>query len=139
MYTGYELTNESRNKLRQMFPPKYPEFLGHHITEKFGVKNPNDTPDMPGEVKVVGYLDEGNGLEGLLVSIDGNTRRPDGSAYHITWSLDRSKGYKPVDTNKHINSAKPVSPVNINVTPKFFSSSTKSELKRKTLRDFVEI
>ena len=139
MYTGYELTEQSREKLRELFPPKYSEFLGHHITEQFGVKDPSKVPDQPGEAKVIGYLDEGNGLEGLLVSIDGNTRRPDGSLYHITWSIDRSKGYKPVHTNKYIDQARPVSPVNIQVIPKFFSGSTQQEMKRQTLKDYVNI
>lgn len=140
MYTGYELTKESRERLREAFPPKYPEMLGHHITEEFGVKDPQKIPEQPGEIKVIGYVDEGNGLEGLLVSIDGNTRRPDGSLYHITWSIDRSKGYKPFHTNKYIKNAVPLtSPININASPKFFTGSTTQELKKQTLKDYFTL
>jgi hypothetical protein len=36
---------------------------------------------------VVGRADDGHGLECLVVEIDGTTDRPDGSTFHITWSL----------------------------------------------------
>ena len=39
MYNGYELESGSRQKLLDLFPPKYPTFIGHHITEKFGIKD----------------------------------------------------------------------------------------------------
>jgi hypothetical protein len=134
MYTGYELSEDSRNKLKQIFPPKYSELLGHHITHKFGTKNENDIPDQPNTVQVVGYVDDGKGIEGLLVEIDGTTKRADGSLFHITWSLDRSQGYKPAHTNNIIEGATPLKkPVSITVTPKMFNGPTP-----KTLRDFVE-
>lgn len=138
MYTGYELSENSRNKLRNIFPPQYTEFLGHHITEKFGVSDPDETPKQPTSAKVVGYVNDNTGIEGLLVEINGTTKRPDGSSYHITWSLDREKGYKPVHTNKIIHEATRLkSPIDIEVTPKFFSGSTKQEIKKQTLKDFV--
>ena len=137
MYTGYELSEESRNKLKKIFPPKYPMFLGHHITEKFGESDPDNIPEQPEKAKVVGYVNDKKGIEGLLVSINGTTNRPDGSQYHITWSLDNSKGYKPVHTNKIISKAVSIKPINIEVTPKFFSNSTTQELKKKTLKDHV--
>ena len=36
---------------------------------------------------MVGRADDDRSLECLVVEIDGNTDRPDGSTYHITWSL----------------------------------------------------
>jgi len=138
MYTGYELTSSSRDKLKRLFPPKYPIFLGHHITEKFGETDPKNIPKTPQTVEVVGYIDEKNGIEGFLVSIDKNTKRSDGNLYHITWSLDSSKGYKPAHTNKVIKNAKSIPPIDIDVIPKFFSGSTQQELK-KTLKDYVNI
>jgi hypothetical protein len=35
----------------------------------------------------VGRADDGRSLQCLVVEIDGTTDRPDGSTYHITWSL----------------------------------------------------
>ena len=99
MYTAHVLDKKSRRELAKVFPPKYPEFVGHHITLKFGV--PKDAPNpRPAIVKVVGYADDGEGLEALVVEVDGKTVRPDGGIYHITWSLDRSKGKKPVHSNE---------------------------------------
>ena len=34
-----------------------------------------------------------------LFRIDGTCDRPDGSIYHITWSIDRARGRKPVESN----------------------------------------
>jgi hypothetical protein len=61
------------------------------------------------EAEIVGTADDGESLECLVVSIDGTTDRPDGSTYHITWSLGpgrraresndvlRDRGWKPIE------------------------------------------
>lgn len=134
MYTGYELTEESRNKLAQLYPPKNPTWLGHHITEVFGVKGDYPKPDSPDTVSVIGYL-ESNGIEGFLVSVDGNVDRPSGGKYHITWSIDKSKGVKPLHTNKLVNNPQRISPIEINVTPKVFTKSTEQSLQRESIPD----
>lgn len=96
-YTAYVLDDASRQLLAKQFPPKYPKFIGHHVTVKFGV--PKDAaPPPPAKVTVVGYADSGDGLEALIVTINGLTEREDGSVFHITWSLDPTK-YKPKDSN----------------------------------------
>lgn len=97
-YTAYVLDQNSRDALEKRFPPKYPKFIGHHVTVQFGV--PADTEAPPAaQLKVVGYVDSGDGLEALVVSISGSTSRQDGKLYHITWSLDPEK-YSPVDSNE---------------------------------------
>jgi hypothetical protein len=35
--------------------------------------------------------DDGEGIQALLVSVDGKKVKPDGFPYHITWSLDTSQ------------------------------------------------
>lgn len=98
-YTAYVLTDETIEMLKERFPPKYPDFLGHHITVEFDV--PSDTPlppDVTDRIEVIGFKDSGDGLQVLVVSIKGSTKRPDGSWYHITWSLDFNK-YNSVDSN----------------------------------------
>lgn len=117
MYTAYKLTQKSRQKLAYLYPPKYPEFIGHHITEKFGVGPDEPAPDEPVLIQVVGYIDNGEGVEGFLVEIDGESDRPSGGKYHITWSIDRSKGFKPVNTNDYVNQAEEVRPVTIHAEP----------------------
>lgn len=118
-YEAYVLTEASRERLATMFPPKYPEWVGHHVTHRFGVPrreskwsgpllvHPYGNFVMPergegvfGEtgVFVIGYAEE-DGIEALVCTVDGGSKRPDGGTYHITWSLDRAKGKKPVDSN----------------------------------------
>jgi hypothetical protein len=119
-YAGYLLEPGSRSKLAGIFPPQFPEFIGHHVTEQFGVRR--SEVDLPESVdaRVVGYA-QTDGLEALVVEIDGSTTRPDGSTYHITWSLDRSQGFKPVHSNNLLkNGWQNVDPINIHVTPQFF-------------------
>lgn len=91
-----ELTDESRSKILSVFPPKYSEAIAHHITYK-GVVSELPTPED--EFMVVGYADNGESLEAAVVAVNGSTARPDGSTYHITISLDRDKGVKPMHSN----------------------------------------
>ncbi|RLC97486.1 MAG: hypothetical protein DRI46_12980 [Chloroflexi bacterium] len=129
MYTGYEIEAGSRQKLATLFPPKYPNFMGHHITEAFGVKD-GSVPEQPQHVLVVAHIDNGEDVEGFVVSIDGSSDRPDGDTYHLTWSLDRSNGAKPVHTNNHIESAKPLKqPIEIDASAKFFTGAGQSYAK----------
>ena len=117
-YSAYVLDEHSRSILKEKFPPKYPEFIGHHITYKFGVSKGSEPPSDPSSVNVIGYSDE-DGLEALVVSIDGSNERPDGSVYHITWSLDRNKGKKPVHSNDLVkNGYDKIEPIKISVKPK---------------------
>lgn len=117
MYTAYTLTNVSRKKLYLLYPPKYPDFIGHHITEEFGVPVGTEAPPDPQLVEVVGYIDSGDGVEGFLVEVNGKSERPSGGKYHITWSIDRENGKKPVHTNEYVDQAKAISPIRITVVP----------------------
>ena len=49
-------------------------------------------------VEVIGYASD-HRLECLVVSLDGVTERPNGGIYHITLSIDREQGAKPVHSN----------------------------------------
>jgi len=100
MYTAFVLTDSARTELLQKFRPKYNRVYAHHVTERFGVGI--DTP-VPYDsiVSAYAHIDTEDGLELLLVSVDGRNKRPDGGTYHITWSLNPDL-YKPVDSNKVI-------------------------------------
>ena len=84
-YTGWLLDPGDREALLQRFPPAYPEVVAHHVTLKFGDRAAVPPTDTAAEV--VGRADDGRGVEALVVRIAGSTRRPDGGAFHITWSL----------------------------------------------------
>ena len=103
--TGWKLPKADRELLLQRFPPKYDEVVADHVTLRVGGTQLPPTPDA----EVVGRADDNDSLECLVVKLDGTTDRPDGSTYHITWSLGpgrdavesndvlRDKGWQRID------------------------------------------
>lgn len=93
---GWKLDGEQRKELLQQFPPKFSEVVADHVTLAANVRT---SAELPGEAlgEIVGRIDDGRGVDALVVSIDGTTGRPDGSTYHITWSL--SAGRRAVESN----------------------------------------
>jgi hypothetical protein len=84
--TGWKLPPDERASLLHRFPPKYENVIADHVTLHTGAKPQTPLPRKP-DARIVGRADDGNGLECLVVELDGTTDRPDGSTYHITWSL----------------------------------------------------
>ena len=82
---GWLLAEDDREKLLQQFPPKFEKTVAHHVT----LKSEAERDPLPNDVnaEVVGRADDESGVEAMVVAIDGTTGRPDGSTYHITWSL----------------------------------------------------
>lgn len=118
-YSGWELNEDSRNKLLKIFEPKFSDVIAHHITLKFPVKSNSDDPAQV-EAEVVGYACD-ESLECLVVSVDGSTERPDGKVFHITWSLERDDGRTPSQSNSLLKDGwEKVEPIKISVTPKVF-------------------
>lgn len=102
-YTSYLLTEASRNYLLELYRPRYKRVVCEHITEDFGVADDYPLPKEPQSLLVIGHVDSGDGVEALLVSINGNVSRPDGKPYHITHSL--AEGREPVESNDYISLA----------------------------------
>ena len=94
---GWKLDRSQREELLQRFPPQYPNAIADHVTLKSNSKGVS----VPAEVisQIVGRADDGDSLECLVVEIDGTTDRPDGSTFHITWSLDKAKGREARESN----------------------------------------
>ncbi len=84
-YTGWLVDAAARETLLAQFPPRYPIVVAHHVTLKFG----DETATPPGavEASIVGEADDGQGVQALVVAIDGSIARPDGQTFHVTWSL----------------------------------------------------
>ena len=99
--TGWKLEEEERRLLLERFPPRWPDVLADHITLDAQARAQDPLP-VARKAEIVGNISDGAGLEAMVVAIDGTTARPDGSSYHITWSLDRSRGRKPVESNQVI-------------------------------------
>lgn len=84
---GWKIDRAQRKELLQQFPPRYRNVDADHVTLR--TRSAEDSA-LPEEVlgEIVGRVDDGRGLEALVVAIGGTTDRPDGSTYHITWSLE---------------------------------------------------
>ena len=94
-YSAYVIKEKSRKALLVRFPPKFSESIAHHVTYCFPDKEP---PPKVDKVRVVGYA-ENQRLECAVVEVNGSTNRPKGGVFHITLSLDRTLGAKPVQSN----------------------------------------
>ena len=90
---GWALDREQRKELLQQFPPKFDNVVADHVTLAAKAKQDAALPcERLGEI--VGRIDDGEGVEALVVAIDDSTDRPDGSIYHITWSLGEGRRAK---------------------------------------------
>lgn len=99
-YVGWALPPEERARLLGLFWPAYPDLIAHHVTLAFPA---GDRPlPTATEGVIVGEANDGVAVQALVVEIDGSTTRPDGGTFHVTWSLDRAQGVKPVDSNRVI-------------------------------------
>jgi hypothetical protein len=117
--TGWKLDRADRAKLLERFVPEWPDVIADHVTLDASARR--DAPLPPeSRAEIVGSVSDGAGLQALVVAIDGSTDRPDGSTYHITWSLDRSRGRKAVQSNDLIAKRgfdRFDKPVSIRITP----------------------
>ncbi len=84
--TGWKLAPDDRSALLERFPPRYDNVIADHVTLRVGADARTPLPRRV-EARIVGQADDGDSLQCMVVEIDGTTDRPDGSTYHITWSL----------------------------------------------------
>ena len=92
---GWLLAEDDRERLLQEFPPKFQQTVAHHVTLKTEAEMDPLPPDV--RAAIVGRTDDEQGVEAIVVAIDGSTDRADGSTYHITWSL--SDGRRARESN----------------------------------------
>lgn len=124
-YLALVLDRKSWDRLLKKFPPKYADTIAHHVTIEFGIDEAEARDRIAAlrEVRldVVGYTDDGRSLEALVVAVDGETARPDGSVFHITWSLDKGKGRRTRHSNDVIEEFgwDEVGPIPFIATPEF--------------------
>lgn len=96
---GWKISRDDRTRLLERFPPVWPDVIADHVTMVASRCVAVTTPKVAVS-KVVGHVNDGEGLQALVVEIDGTTDRPDGSTFHITWSIDRARGRVPKDSNE---------------------------------------
>ncbi|HEV2595750.1 MAG TPA: hypothetical protein VGU01_11165 [Sphingomicrobium sp.] len=108
--TGWKLSSDDRAVLLGRFPPRYENVIADHVTLRAGAPFSTALPRKPAAARIVGHADDGRGVECMVVELDGTTSRPDGSTYHITWSIGcdrkaresndvlREKAWEPLST-----------------------------------------
>jgi hypothetical protein len=90
---GWKLDSSQRKELLQQFPPRFKNVVADHVTLRARASGKAPLPEeMIGEI--VGRVHDGRGVEAMVVRIGGTTDRPDGSTYHITWSLEDGRRAK---------------------------------------------
>lgn len=96
---GWKLDSEQRRELLLQFPPRYGEVVADHVTL---VSRVGRDSALPGATtgEIVGRADDGEGVEALVVRIEGGTARPGGGTFHITWSLDGERDRKARQSNE---------------------------------------
>ena len=94
---GWKLDRDQRDELLKRFPPRYADVIADHVTLRTNAGQ-DELPD-PVDAAIIGRADDGDSLECMVATIDGTCDRPDGSTFHITWSLDRSKGREARESN----------------------------------------
>ena len=119
MYSAWVLSESSKTKITNLFGQAHPDLVGHHVTYMFGKDAviPEDAV-----ISLVGHCVTDK-IECFVAEVNGSIKRPDGAIYHLTWSLDKSKGAKPVDSNNAIETqgfTHIETPVQITTTPNIF-------------------
>jgi hypothetical protein len=94
---GWKLDRAQRAELLKRFPPRYADTIADHVTLKTDAKSDPLSDEV--EAAIVGHADDRDSLECMVVTVDGTTDRPDGSTFHITWSLDKAKGREARESN----------------------------------------
>ena len=113
---GWTLDEAERAALLEQFPPRYEQVVAHHVTLAIEAED-RDLPP-PVRAAIVARADDGQGVEAMVVTIDGDTARPDGSTFHISWSL--GEGRRARESNDVLRQggwAELDHPVPITVTP----------------------
>ena len=113
---GWKLERGERTELLEQFEPVYGNVIADHVT--LAARVAADTP-LPGETiaEVVGRIDDEQGVEALVVAIHGTTDRPDGSTYHVTWSLGPGRHAKESNDALAAHPWQPIDPVPLTLTP----------------------
>jgi hypothetical protein len=102
-YVGWALDDPERSRLLTYFRPVYPDIYAHHVTLAFGVSEDYPLPETT-RGAIIGIADDRRAIQALVVEIGETIKRPDGNIFHLTWSLDRSMGARPMHSNDVIRS-----------------------------------
>mgnify|MGYP004047763979 CR=1 FL=1 len=106
-YTALKLSDDSRAQILEAFPPQFSNVACDHITLNFGVDQSSPLPDGEHVIEIIGHAINKDGIEALVVTVNGQDTRKDGSPYHITLSYDPDKNAPAsYDLNKPVEKRK---------------------------------
>jgi hypothetical protein len=88
-YNGWMLPDRERARILESFPPTYEVVKASHVTLEID----DETIPQDADIEIVGRIFH-DGVEALVVSVDGSTTRPDGRTFHITLSLAEGRASK---------------------------------------------
>ncbi|AUZ94815.1 hypothetical protein FDI40_gp003 [Agrobacterium phage Atu_ph07] len=111
MYSGWVIDEKSRNKILEVFPPKFDRVIAHHVTKELS----GNMPEIA-TIEVIGYAEDSK-IECIVVRVNGTEYRADGKMYHVTLSVDSKSDAKPVDSNKITTKYTAVTPFYITGEP----------------------
>lgn len=105
---GWRIAPDERARLLLRYPTRYDQTIADHVTLATGQAE-DAAPPAPATGRVVGRADDGSGVEALVVTVDGESSRPGGGVFHVTWSLGEgrraresndvitARGWTPID------------------------------------------
>ena len=82
---GWLVPADERERLLERFRPRHERTIADHVTLRAGVTQ--EAPPPQATTGAIVGVAEDEGVQALVVEIDGETARPGGGTYHITWSL----------------------------------------------------
>lgn len=118
---GWRLEDDDRAALLARFPPAYPEVLASHVVLKARARARERLPE-PSRGRVIGQVDDGCGMQCLVLEVEGDLIRWDGGVFHLCWSLDPARGRRPAESEGVIAwlGWTPVEPAPVGLVPARF-------------------
>lgn len=95
-YIAFVLAAASREEVLHRFPSRFEEVRAEHVTYLYGV-TANTAVPAAGTLRVLAYVCD-QSLEALIIMVNGETIRPDGSVFHLT--LSKSAGRRSLESNQ---------------------------------------
>ena len=87
LYRAYPLTIQDRQKLLLLFVPTHPVIIADHISAQ-ALSTLHLVKEGPATGEVIGHADH-EGLQILVVSVNGDELTGDGTPFHISWSAEQ--------------------------------------------------
>lgn len=97
-YLAYVLSEQDRSKLLTNACFGIGEIVAHHVTAVFPVPSDMESPMTEHDIVVIGHAFNDK-VSAVVVEIDGSSVRKDGKILHITISVNRKNGGKPLMSN----------------------------------------